>query len=267
MENQWQYLKMLVETGKLPHAFLFSGSNGSENKEIAHDFIKLLHCQEKDFSKKPCGACRSCADIERQMHPDSVLIDSQEEEIPISKIRELKDCFSLKPFLGQIKTAVIANAHLMNREAQSSFLKLLEEPKGNALFILATEYPEMLLPTILSRVEKVRLFTVSKTKKEDQQNKFCKKTTQDFTRLAESDLGYRFEAAKELSGSPQLQEVLQIWMGHLREVLLLKAKNPENNMNLNKLAETIKLIQRIHFLLATTNVNPRLALETLMLGI
>ncbi|MFH1894634.1 MAG: hypothetical protein ABH813_01905, partial [Patescibacteria group bacterium] len=83
-------------------------------------------------------------------------------EIHISQIRDLNWKLALKPFSGSCRAAVIDRAHLMNQEAQSCFLKTLEDPKGNAVIILVSEHPGQILPTIRSRIQKIKFFPVAK---------------------------------------------------------------------------------------------------------
>ena len=141
-QKQWQYLKKLAETDKLPHALLFYGQEKLGKKTFALEFVKWLL---KD-------------DIEKRQHPDFIFIEPEEKEIKISQIRELIWRLSLKPSLAPLKAAIINQAHCMNQEAQSCFLKTLEEPKGKTVLILVSEYPEALFPTILSRLQKIRFY-------------------------------------------------------------------------------------------------------------
>ncbi len=159
--KQWQFLKKTAELGKTPHALLFYGRSACGKQALALEFIKLLNCEAKNFEARPCLTCRSCLDIEKNAHPDLTIVEPQEgKEIKIVQIRNLQNSLSLKAYSAPFKAAIIDQAHLLNQEAQSAFLKILEEPRGNSLFILVSEYPEMLLPTILSRVERLRFYSL-----------------------------------------------------------------------------------------------------------
>ncbi|HDL74859.1 MAG TPA: DNA polymerase III subunit delta', partial [bacterium] len=158
-QKQWQFLKGLIKLGNIPHAFLFSGPSEIGKKTLAMEFLKLLNCEKsKGFS---CQNCRSCKDIEKKVHPDVRILEHQEKDINIDQIRELKSYLSLSPHSAIFKSVIIDQAHSLNRQAQSALLKLLEEPKGKTIFILITEYPEMLLDTILSRCEILKFYLVS----------------------------------------------------------------------------------------------------------
>ena len=259
---QWQLLKKSVELEKTPHALLFYGQNSIGKKTLALELIKLLNCQapHQGPGGGPCQKCRSCQDIAKNVHPDLFIIEPQGKEIKISQIRELHSHLSLRAYSAPFKAVIIDQAHCLNQEAQSAFLKLLEEPKGKTIFILITEYPEMLLPTVLSRVERLRFYSSPKTI--DHQEKRIKEILQ----MSQTDLASRFQYAKKLAEEPQnLKEILEIWLVYFREMFISAVNHQTKDYSLTKLSKIIKLIQTTDFLLATTNVNSRLALEILML--
>jgi len=242
---QWQFLKRSVELEKIPHALLFYGSDSAELKTLALKFITLINNQ----------------DVEKGIQPDLFIIGpGEEKEIKIGQIRELRSKLSFKSYAAPFKSVIIEQAHQLNQEAQSAFLKLLEEPKGKTVFILITEYPEILLPTVLSRVERLRFYTSPLAVNRQE------KRIKEILQMSHSDLATRFQYAKELSGTPQdLKEILDLWLKYFREMLLATVSNKSKEYSLNKLKNILKLIQTTNFLISTTNVNPRLALEILML--
>lgn len=303
-QKQWQFLKESAKLGKIPHAFLFSGPSQIGKKTLALEFVKLINCQEKDFNSRPCQECRSCKDIKKKIHPDLVIIEPEENKIHISQIRELRSHLSLRPYLASFKTVIIDQAHCLNQEAQSAFLKTLEEPKGKCCFFLISEYPEALLPTILSRTEKVKFYPVDFSKIENhfknqgikgekikeialfsfgkpgkainflldpQKIEIQNQRIKEISKLISSDFSFRFQYAKDLSDNPEkIKDVLEIWLRYFRNVLIakvkkLKTQNQFDNYSVSKLKNIIKIIQEIDYLISTTNVNQRLALEILML--
>ena len=237
MLNPLQFLKKAVELGRIPHALLFYGPDSQEKMSAALEFVKLVNGPE----------------ALEGVRPDLAVIEPQEDkEIKIAQIRELRFKLSLKSYSAPFKSAIINQAHYLNQEAQSAFLKLLEEPKGDTIFILITEYPEMLLPTILSRVERLRFCSSSG-------RALPKEEAEKISKIVRSDLGKLFQYAKELADdSLNLKKTLESWLSYFREVLLANPNQP-------KIIKILKTIQNTHYLLSTTNVNPRLALEILML--
>ncbi|MEK7503797.1 MAG: DNA polymerase III subunit [Patescibacteria group bacterium] len=261
--KQWQLLKKTAELGKTPHALLFYGQLASGKRALALEFIKLLNCEAKDFEARPCLTCRACSDIKKNTHPDLTIVEPEEsKEIKITQIRDLQNSLSLKSYSAPFKTVIIDKAHLLNQEAQSAFLKMLEEPKGNSLFILISEYPEMLLPTILSRVERLRFYSLPVSEKNTKE----KEAIGEITRLSSENLLSRFQYAKALAdSSADLKSVLDIWLSYFRETLLGVINGKSSDYPIMKLRKILKTIQDISFLISTTNVNNRLALEILML--
>jgi len=295
--KQWQFLKKSAELEKIPHALLFYGQSHLGKRTLAMEFIKFLDCQ--NLKNRPCQSCRVCQDIQKGQHPDLIMITPVKKEIQIFQIRDLIWKLSLHPYSAPFKAAIIDQAHLMTSEAQNCFLKTLEEPRGKTLLILITEYPEMLFSTILSRVQKIKFYPVErkeienylitqgvpkeKTKlisqlslgkpgvalefvldnqKLEKQDKIIK----EILKIGNSDLVSRFQYAKDLAvNSEDTREVLEIWLRYFRNALILTVDKKEKIYSLSKLKNILRTIQKINFLISTTNVNPKLALEILLL--
>lgn len=233
-----QFLKKAAELGRIPHALLFYGGSGEEKMSAALEFVRMVNGE----------------DALNGVMPDLAVIKPEEDkEIKISQIRELHNKLSLKSYSAPFKAAIIDRAHYLNQEAQSAFLKLLEEPKGDTIFILITEYPEMLLPTILSRVERLRFFLSSR-------QALPAEEAERISKIAKSGLDNLFQYAKELTDgdSQDLRKTLENWLSYFREILLSDPNQP-------KILKILKSLQNTNHLISTTNVNQRLALDILML--
>ncbi len=237
-EKQWQLLNNATQLGHLPHALLFWGQENIGKKDFTVNFVKSVIGQ----------------DVEENVHPDFILLDSK-EEIKIGEIRNLIEKLCFKPYSAPFKFAVINRAHLMSRDSQSCFLKFLEEPTAKTHLILVTAFPSLLLPTIISRVQKIRFY--SKNNIQEDQELFA-----DFIKIRESDLASRFSLAKSLA-EKDIIESLDSWTRYLRKEMIFCVEKPESK----KASSLIKEIERTKFLLSTTNVNKRLALEILMMKI
>jgi DNA polymerase-3 subunit delta' len=300
-QKQWELLRQSVKVGKIPQAFLFSGQSQLGKKTVAIEFAKLLNCQEERFDAKPCQNCQNCKNIEKKTHPDFILIEPETKTIPIERIRELSRKFSFKTSSAFFKTAIIDRAHLMTVEAQTSLLKTLEEPKGTACFILISEYPESLLPTVLSRCERIKFFPLSQKEIErfllnkgisakeagevsnfsfgkpgravnliEDNLKFKKEEEETIAieKLINSNFSSRFQYAKNASqDSDKLNEILELWLRYFRKILIakLEGKSSFEHYSLVKVKNVLETVQKIIFLNSTTNINPKLALELLML--
>lgn len=242
-QKQWQFLKKSAELGRLPHALLFYGQKGLGKKALAIEFSRFL--------------------VGKINPPDFILIEPQGKEIQIAQIRSLMQGLSFKPYLADFKIAVLNKAHLMTQESQNCFLKFLEEPTDKTYLILITEYPAMLLPTILSRVQKLRFFPEKDFEIEDN-----KDLISDLVKMSESDLASRFQYAKNIS-TEDLRGTLDIWLRYFRKIFInrLTGQRTEdfNQYSLTKLKDIIRQIQSTNYLISTTNLNPRLALEILLI--
>ena len=300
-QKQWQFLKKSAETNRLSHAYLFFGQERLGKKTLALEFIKFLNCQDNNQLSKPCQQCSSCKDIQKRQHPDLFWIEPVGKDIQISQIRNLQWRLSLRPFSASFKSAIIDQAHCMNSEAQSCILKTLEEPSGKAILILITEYPELLFSTILSRVQKIRFSPVPISEIEDylkkqripqeetnkiaflsfgrpglatdfllnpQKLEYQNQKVKEMVQIRQSDLIFRFQYIKDaVSKKYNVKELLDIWLRYFREILFRTLKNDQTGYSLDRVKSIINTIQNINFLISTTNVNQRLALEQLMLEI
>jgi DNA polymerase-3 subunit delta' len=302
-KKQIQLIKNSFLLKRLSHGLLFCGEKQLGKKKVAIEFVKSIFCEGNN---KPCGKCRNCRDIEKNSHPDFIFLDSNGGEIQVSKIRDIIWQLSLKPYSSSFKVAVIDDAHLMNQESQSCFLKTLEEPKGNSFLILITGYPYLLLPTILSRVQKIKFFPVNKKEikeglikekiSENRAEFFSllslgrpgraieissdghkleeqEKAISDFKKINNADLFLKFKFAKDFIGNLEngaglnLNGILESWLGYLRSIMIAEAKEEGNAKNLRRIKKSISAIQSINYLVSTTNVNPKLALELLLMNL
>ena len=161
-----EILTTFIHKGNIPHALLFYGINGVGKRAAAKLFSMALNCHGERAgsypSEKPCGVCRSCGKIRSGNHPDVIHIKPSGQFIRIFQIRELLDTLSLKPYEAVMRVVVLSDAHTMNPEAANALLKMLEEPPDQTVFILTTEQLVDLLPTVVSRCQKIRFKPVSR---------------------------------------------------------------------------------------------------------
>ncbi len=148
------FLRKVIESGKIPHAYLFTGIPGVGKTSTALALTMALNCHEPvDFDS--CGHCLSCRQIMAENFPDLLFVKPDGQKIKIDQIRDLNRKLGFAPVTGRYRVCVIVRAETMTNEAANSFLKTLEEPpKGNILILNVTE-PLDLLPTIVSRCQRV----------------------------------------------------------------------------------------------------------------
>jgi DNA polymerase-3 subunit delta' len=143
-----------------PHAYLFTGPEGVGKRTLAVWLAQALNCESG--AAEPCGECRPCTRIAAGIHADvqTIGFDTAEDgrvltEISVDQVREIERAVALNPFEGRTRVVIIDPADAMNDAAQNAFLKTLEEPPANAVFVLITTQEDRLLPTIHSRCRRV----------------------------------------------------------------------------------------------------------------
>lgn len=153
-ERAIRFLKQAMAREKMPHAYLFVGIHGVGKTTTAMALTQALNCHEP-VEGDGCGKCRSCRQIQGGNFPDLMTVNPDGHFVKIEQIRELNRSFSFKPVSGRYRVSIVRQAESMTEEAANSFLKTLEEPpEGNILILNVTE-PLDLLPTIVSRCQKV----------------------------------------------------------------------------------------------------------------
>lgn len=152
-EKQRNYLKRTIDNEKITHSYLFEGPEGIGKKKIAIEFAKEILCTSSDI--RPCCECSSCIKIETNNHPDFNLIEADKGIIRKSQIDEIVQGAWTAPFESSKKIYVINDSHLMNVESMNGLLKTLEEPPEFMVMILISHDSEKLLPTIISRCQRM----------------------------------------------------------------------------------------------------------------
>ncbi len=138
-----------LQTGRLHHAYLFTGTRGVGKTTIARILAKCLNC-EVGMSATPCGVCATCRDIDSGRFPDMLEVDAA-TNTKVEEMRELLDNAQYMPVSGRFKVYIIDEVHMLSRSAFNSMLKTLEEPPEHVKFILATTDPQKVPVTVLSR--------------------------------------------------------------------------------------------------------------------
>ncbi|MDR7192739.1 DNA polymerase III subunit gamma/tau [Luteimonas terrae] len=148
-EHVVRALTNALETGRVHHAFLFTGTRGVGKTTIARIFAKSLNC-ETGTSSDPCGECETCLAIDAGRYIDLLEIDAA-SNTGVDDVRELIDNAQYMPSRGRVKVYLIDEVHMLSKSAFNALLKTLEEPPGHVKFLLATTDPQKLPVTVLSR--------------------------------------------------------------------------------------------------------------------
>jgi DNA polymerase-3 subunit gamma/tau len=147
-------LSNALASGRLHHAYLFTGTRGIGKTTVSRILAKSLNCTGPDgtggVTAEPCGRCQACSEIDADRYIDYIELDAASNR-GIDEARELIERAAYKPSIGRYKVFMVDEAHQLTKDAFSALLKTLEEPPDYLKFVLATTDPDKMLPTVLSR--------------------------------------------------------------------------------------------------------------------
>lgn len=138
-----------IESGRLGHAYLFTGTRGTGKTTAAKIFAKAINC-ERPINGSPCGKCATCKALSDPSNIDVLEIDAASNN-GVNEIRELRENVQFPPVAAKYKVYIIDEVHMLSGAAFNALLKTLEEPPSHAVFILATTEVHKIPATILSR--------------------------------------------------------------------------------------------------------------------
>jgi DNA polymerase-3 subunit gamma/tau len=146
-------LRNAVEQGKVHHAYLFVGSRGTGKTSMAKILARSLNCERGGPTVTPCGECESCTTIASGSSIDVIEMDAASNR-SVDDVRDLRERVAYAPTGGRWKVYILDEAHMLTKEAWNAFLKTLEEPPPNTVFVLATTEAHKVMPTIADRCQR-----------------------------------------------------------------------------------------------------------------
>jgi DNA polymerase III subunit delta' len=151
-------LRRVVADDRPAAAYVFSGPSGVGKRTVADAFTMELLCASPT-GDGACGTCAQCVRVAAGTHPDVLVVvrEADRRDIRTEQVRELTRWFALRPLMASRKVALLDGAETLNEHAQNALLKTLEEPPGAAVLLLVVARASLLLPTVRSRCQQVRL--------------------------------------------------------------------------------------------------------------
>lgn len=171
-------LKQAVESGKISHAYLFSGPRGTGKTSAAKIFAKAMNCPNQ-VAGEPCNQCDICKDITTGSLEDVIEIDAASNN-GVDEIRDIRDKSTYAPSRATYKVYIIDEVHMLSTGAFNALLKTLEEPSENVVFILATTELHKIPATILSRVQRFEFKAIKQQAIKEHLAKILSKETISF---------------------------------------------------------------------------------------
>ena len=155
-------LQNAIKKGQVSHSYLFEGEESIGKRMVALSFAKTLLCKKQGL--QPCNNCNSCLKFDNFNHPDFELIEPEKDKIKRDEIKNIIDNINIAPLESPRRIFIIDNSDKIGVEGQNALLKTLEEPPSYINIVLITSNINKLIPTILSRCERIKFYPVE-TKK------------------------------------------------------------------------------------------------------
>ncbi len=156
VDQAYAYLEQSVVAGRLAQAYVIEASPRGNGLVLANRLMQRLFCTD---TEKPCGVCNGCRGVAHATHPDLHRIEPEKKSrvISVDAMRAFQHAFVTTSFSGGWKVGLIMNADCCHASSANAFLKTLEEPPEQTLFLLLTDQVQRLLPTVLSRCQRISL--------------------------------------------------------------------------------------------------------------
>src|SRR5688572_19957840 len=146
-------LRNALASGRVAHAYLFTGPRGVGKTTTARLLAKALACTARAEEPEACGKCPSCVDFASGAPVDVLEIDAASNN-GVEEIRTLRENVKYSPVRSRVKVYIVDEVHMLSGAAFNAFLKTLEEPPPHVVFVLATTDPKRIPPTVLSRCQR-----------------------------------------------------------------------------------------------------------------
>lgn len=229
----------IIKKGKFVNGYIFWGIEGIGKKLFAIETARSALCRKNSFYS-PCG-CDDCRYISGGTHPDIFIIDTEDSSISIETVRNITENAFMTPCRGEYKFFIINDAHKLTRDASNAFLKTLEEPPENTVFILITHLPDHLIATVRSRCIQVEFSRLSKNEiVEILKEKYPQKETDTLKLPSEKGFG-SIKTAINFLENKSFVELPQDIFKNIQETIVFIQRIKERDNFLNTVQDIYKL--------------------------
>lgn len=231
-----QALTNALESGRLHHAYLFTGTRGVGKTTLARILAKAFNC-ETGVNAEPCGECASCVEVDDGRFVDLIEVDAA-SRTKVDDTRELLDNVQYAPARGRYKVYLIDEVHMLSSHSFNALLKTLEEPPEHVKFLLATTDPQKLPVTVLSRCLQFNLTRLSPTLIRERMQKIL---TAEAIEFDESALQLLAEAAagSMRDGLSLLDQAIAYGAGEVKEEATRRILGTVNRDDVKRLLEAL----------------------------
>ena len=278
------HFRKSLRNDRFRHAYLITGIPSIGKSHLAHYIAMTLNCTAEEEEQRPCGQCRSCKLLLSGNHPDMIYSETDPVTgvLKIDEIRNATRLLALKPYSSKYRVALFHDFDHAQGRAQDAILKTLEEPAPHAVLILMATNPEILLPTITSRCQPIRLQPVATKIIQETLSEYgvAEQDAEFLARLSNGRIGWaiqvlqdetileqrkqaldmleeivkgnrvaRFKLADDLSKDARkekqsLRTLLELWLTYWRDVYLLALDIPIKPSNNDYHISMQQLLQR-----------------------
>ena len=234
-------LSQSISSGHISHFYLISGPAGSGKRTLAVSLAAAMLCKERE---KPCMHCAACRKVLSGNHPDFITVDDPEKKtVPVELIRQARSDMYIQPNEADRKIYLFPRAQDMGLPGQNALLKVLEEPPQYGVFLLLTDNPNKLLPTVRSRCRELKLQPLPEQILLRQLEKeFPNAGREDLQAAAARSGGFLGQAKLLLEAGEQISPQTQLFLQGLGEkngMALLQTLVPMEKWKRDALAETL----------------------------
>lgn len=234
-------LSAAAREDRFAHFYLLSGPEGSGRHTLARILTAAMLCTGS--GETPCGVCPQCRKALSGNHPDVILVDDPEKKtIPVDLVRQAREDMFIRPNEGKRKIYMIPRGQDLNASSQNALLKILEEPPAYGVFLVLTDGPEKLLPTVRSRATELKLEPLGQEiLLPALRRQFPKAPDQELYSAMDEAQGYLGAAQWILQGGGRLPQTLRFLdcYGSRDEVALLELLVSMEKLKRDKLLEVL----------------------------